>query len=332
MPSSESLEDLRRANPCNQPGFAELVDEYEPLKAQIVATPVAAPRRSKPRRLPRRRLIRRLIGVSMAGAALTVAAMLGGVFLSGGSTDSAYAAAQKAVAVTSANAVDSGTIVTRLSRDGATVATETTSWNGSDISLKNVFDTASELRLVGQDSYELRSDGRWTHYDASALGLPAFLKEMLASARVDVAGTTVRNIIDATSGLEQTENADGSTTYSGTANADASIGSAIVAIDPTDGSVLAFLALVTRAIRPIANAKDRSTVVSVQLTVGSDGLISSLRVSFQSDGKSWAQTSDYSELGSTAAITAPDAGTVVEGKLVKAHAPAADPSAATKTG
>ena len=326
MPSSESLEDLRRANPCNQPGFAELVDEYEPLKAQIVATPVAAPRRSKPRRLPRRRLIRRLIGVSMAGAALTVAAMLGGVFLSGGSTDSAYAAAQKAVAVTSANAVDSGTIVTRLSRDGATVATETTSWNGSDISLKNVFDTASELRLVGQDSYELRSDGRWTHYDASALGLPAFLKEMLASARVDVAGTTVRNIIDATSGLEQTENADGSTTYSGTANTDASIG---VVIDPTTGSVLA---LVTRAIRPIANAKDRSTVVSVQLTVGSDGLISSLRVSFQSDGKSWAQTSDYSELGSTAAITAPDAGTVVEGKLVKAHAPAADPSAATKTG
>ena len=325
MPSSESLEDLRRANPRNQPGFAELVDEYEPLKAQIVATPIAAPRRSKPRRLPRRRLIRRLIGVSMAGAALTVAAMLGGVFLSGGSTDSAYAAAKKAVAVTSANAVNSGTIVTRLSRDGATVATETTSWNGSDISLKNVFDTASELRLVGQDSYELRSDGRWTHYDASALGLPAFLKEMLASARVDVAGTTVRNIIDATSGLEQTENADGSTTYSGTANADASIG---VVIDTTTGSVLA---LVTRAIRPIANAKDRSTVVSVQLTVGSDGLISSLRVSFQSDG-SWAQTSDYSELGSTAAITAPDAGTVVEGKLVKAHAPAADPSAATKTG
>jgi hypothetical protein len=318
MASSESLEDLRWANPRNQPGFAELVDEYEPLKAQIAATPTAAPRRSTPRRLPHRRLI----GVSMAVAALTVAAMLGGVFLSGGSTDSAYAAAQKAVAVTSANAVDSGTIVTRLSRDGATVATETTSWNGSDISLKNVFDTASELRLVGQDSYELRSDGRWTHYDASALGLPAFLKEMLASARVDVAGTTVRNIIDATSGLEQTENADGSTTYSGTANADASIG---VVIDTTTGSVLA---LVTRAIRPIANAKDRSTVVSVQLTVGSDGLISSLRVSFQSDGKSWAQTSDYSQLGSTPAVTAPAAGTVVEGKLVKAHAPAADPSAA----
>lgn len=325
MPSSESLEDLRRANPRNQPGFAELVDEYEPLKAQIVATPIAAPRRSTPRRVSHRRLI----GVSMAVAALAVAAMLGGVFLSGGSTQSAYAAAQKAVAVTSANAVDSGTIVTRLSRDGATVATETTSWNGSDISLKTVLYTASELRLVGQDSYGLRPDGRWTHYDASALGLPAFLKEMLASARVDVAGTTVRNIIDATSGLEQTENADGSTTYSGTANADASIGSAIVAIDPTDGSVLA---LVTRAIRPIANAKDRSTVVSVQLTVASDGLISSLRVSFQSDGKSWAQTSDYSQLGSTPAITAPAAGTVVEGKLVKAHAPVADPSAATKTG
>ena len=322
MPSSESLEDLRRANPRNQPGFAELVDEYEPLKAQIVATPIAAPRRSKPRRLPRRRLI----GVSMAVAALTVAAMLGGVFLSGGSTDSAYAAAKKAVAVTSANAVNSGTIVTRLSRDGATVATETTSWNGSDISLKTVLYTASELRLVGQDSYGLRPDGRWTHYDASALGLPAFLKEMLASARVDVAGTTVRNIIDATSGLEQTENADGSTTYSGTANADASIG---VVIDTTTGSVLA---LVTRAIRPIANAKDRSTVVSVQLTVGSDGLISSLRVSFQSDGKSWVQTSDYSQLGSTPAINAPDASTVLEGTLVKAHAPVADPSAATKTG
>jgi hypothetical protein len=306
MSPSESLRALRRVNPRSRPGFNESIEEYDALRTQIASTAYVAPRRFSP-------IVRkhRLIGVSIAGALLSTAAVLAAVvMLSGGSTESAYAAANKAVTATAASAIDSGTIVTQLSRGGDTVSTETTHWNGSDISMKTVFGTAtSELRLVDRDSYGLRSDGRWTHFDADSTRLPAFLKEMLASARVDVAGTTVHNIIDATGGLEQTENADGSTAYSGTANADASIGSAIVAIDPTNGSVLG---LATRAIRTIANAKGRSTVVSVQLTVGSDGLIRSLRVSFESGGESWLQTSDYSQLGSTPAIEAPDPSTVVE--------------------
>jgi hypothetical protein len=305
MPSTESLRTLRRVNPRSQPGFNESIEKYDELRTQIASTAYAAPRASSP--IVRKR---RLIGVSVVGALLSVAAGLAVVMLTGGATESAYAAANKAVTATAASAIDSGTIVTQLSRGGDTVSTETTHWNGSDISMKTVLgNTASELRLVDRDSYGLRSDGRWTHFDAESTRLPAFLKEMLASARVDVAGTTVHNIIDATGGLEQTENADGSTAYSGTANADASIGSAIVAIDPTDGSVLG---LVTRAIRTIANAKGRSTVVSVQLTVGSDGLIRSLRVSFESGGESWLQTSDYSQLGSTPPIEAPYPSTVVE--------------------
>jgi hypothetical protein len=296
MPSTESLEDLRRANPRNLPGFTEPVDEYESLRAKIVATEVAAPRRSTPRRLPRRRLI----GVSTAGALLATTAVLGGVFLSGGSTPSAYAAAEKAVAATFASSVDSGTVFTRVYGDGpgSVAVTSTVRWNGSDISLACTWGASGELRLrlVGGEAYKLGPGGHWTHYAES---YPRALKSALATTKAEVAGTVERYFLaHVTGSLEKNDNADGSTTYTGTQ------------IEP-----------------------DSTRVFFVEMKVSGDGLISHLSVEERtSDGSiTWMATRDYSGLGSTPAIEAPDPSTVVEGKQAPVLGPLANQGTVTKT-
>jgi hypothetical protein len=317
MPLTESFQALHRASPRNRPGFQESIEAYDALRTEIAAAPVN-PRRS-PRQLAHRR---RLIGVSAAGAVLSAVAVLAGVMLSGGSTESAYAAATKAVAATSASAIDSGTIVTRLSDDGSVMMTQTTRWNGSDISLVSVPRPAevSELRLIGENIYEQppSSDGRWTHYAGDASG-SGFMKVMLASAQADVTGTTTRNILDVTDNLERVDNADGSTTYKGTAKANSVIGRFGATGAP-------------RAVRTLAKSFYRSTEASIELTVSSNGQISRLSVGYRMDGITSTETSDYSRLGSTAAITAPDPGKVVEAEPVELKPKDTAPSRTTTTG
>jgi hypothetical protein len=320
MSAKESLKALRRVSPSSRPGFDESIEEYDELRMQIASTAYPAPRSSAARQLVQKR---RLIGFSAVGALLSTAAVLAAVALfTGSSPQSAYAAANAAVAATSANAVDSGTIVTRLSGDGTVMMTQTTRWNGSDISLVIVSAAgqASELRLIGENIYEQppSSDGRWTHYagDASESG---FMKVMLASAQADVAGTTTRNILDVTDNLERVDNADGSTTYKGTAKANSVIGRFDVTGAP-------------RAVRTLAKAFYRSTEASVELTVSSDGQISRLSVGYRMDGITSTETSDFSRLGSTAAITAPDPGKVVEAKPVEPKPRDTVPSQTTTTG
>lgn len=317
MSPTESLRALRLVNPRSRPGFHESIEEYDELRTQIASTAYTAPRRSSP--IARKR---RLIGVSMAGALLSTAAVLAAVvMLTGGSTESAYAAANKAVAATSASAVDSGTVVTTLAIDGDVLSTNTTRWHGSDISYATMTpSTASELRLVGDDAYEQLSAGRaWTHYKNGDHGLPGFMQVVRASARADVAGTTGRNIIDATSDLERVENPDGSITYTGTARADTIIGQYGVAG-------------VVHAVRPIVKADEKTKVVDIELTVASNGLISRWRTIWESGGRAWVHTDSYSQLGSTRAITAPAASSVVESALAKPHNEGTKTGATTKTG
>ena len=211
MSLTESLRALRQVNPRSRPGFNESIEEYDELRTQIASTAYAAPRRFSP--IVRKR---RLISISVVGALLSTAAALAAVImLNGGSTESAYAAANKAV--TAMGAVDSGTIVTTLTRGGFVVRTETTRWNGNDISLE-CCKGPSEERFVGAEYYE-RPDpnSRWTRLATDGSD---YQKEKLAFARADMGGMTARSIIDATSDLKRIENADGSTTYSGTARAD----------------------------------------------------------------------------------------------------------------
>jgi hypothetical protein len=198
--------------------------------------------------------------------------------------------------------------------------TQTTRWNGSDISLATGGDPVSELRLVGADVYEQApSAGRWTHYAGDASGYPGFMKVMLASAQADVTGTTTRNILDVTANLERVDNADGSATFTGTAKADSVIGRFDVTGAP-------------RAVRTLAKVLDGSTKASVELTVSSDGQISRLSVGYRSDGTTWTETSDYSQLGSTPAIAAPDPGKVVEAEPVQPKTTSAAPTQTTTTG
>ena len=318
MSAKESLKALRRVSPRSRPGFDESIEEYEELRTQIASTAYPAPRSSTARQLVQKR---RLIGFSVAGALLSTAAVLAAVAVfTGSSAQSAYAAANAAVAATSANAVDSGTIVTRFSQDGSAAMTQTTRWNGSDIALASRPGPASELRLIGENIYEQppSSDGRWTHYAGDAFG-SGLMKVELASAQADVAGTTTRNILDVTDNLERVDNADGSTTYKGTAKANSVIGRFDVTGAP-------------RAVRTLAKSFDRSTEASVELTVSSDGQISRLSVGSRSLGITCTETSDYSRLGSTAAITAPDPGKVVEAEPVEPRPKDTAPSQTTTTG
>lgn len=317
MSPKESLKALRRVSPRSRPGFNESIEEYDGLRTQIASTAYPAPRSSAVRQLVQKR---RLIGFSAAGALLSTAAVLAAVAVfTGSSTQSAYAAANAAVAATSANAVDSGTIVTRFSQDGSAAMTQTTRWNGSDISLASGAAQATELRLIDENVYEQSPDGRWTRYAGDASGYPGFMKVRLASAQADVAGTTTRNILDVTANLERVDNADGSATFTGTAKADSVIGRFDVTGAP-------------RAVRTLAKLLNGSTEASVELTVSSDGQISRLSVGYRSDGTTWTETSDYSRLGSTAAITAPDPGKVVEAERVELKPKDAAPSQTTTTG
>ena len=351
MSASESLRALRQVNPRSRPGFNESIEEYDELRTQIASTAYAAPRRFSP--IVRKR---RLISISVVGALLSTAAALAVIMLSGGSTESAYAAANKAV--TAMGAVDSGTIVSTLTRGGFVVRTETTRWNGNDISLE-CCKGPSEERFVGAEYYE-RPDpnSRWTHLATDGSD---YQKEKLAFARADMGGMTARSIIDATSDLKQIENADGSATYSGTAKADTiialyqhnadgsttytGIGKAdtvigqyrynadgsttytdtakagtILSQHNADGSVtytgLAKAKIASFSERRVVRFIERRGVVAIELTVASNGVISRCRMSWVSGGKAWVFTDDYKQLGSTPAITAPEGSSVVEDSLV----------------
>jgi hypothetical protein len=251
-----------------------------------------------PLRLPHRAPRPRLIALSTAAsAALSLAGLLVALTLSGTAPASAYAAAKKAVAATSAGALDSGTMTLSSggpdsTRDGSTSMVTTVRWNGNDLAIASggeahVLPGFVQLLLVGGGVYLQRADGSWLHYAREAdLGPPLYAGAVQA-ARGLAAGSRAAQIIASAYGLQKTVQPDGSTVYSGT-------------IPPSNPA-------------EVAPSNDTATQIMLpsfgpggafQLVVGSDGLVTQMSETASPPlADTWSI--QYSQLGSTPPITPP---------------------------
>jgi hypothetical protein len=271
-------------------------------RPQITAAPVPAPRRLL-RSAGRHRLI--ALSAAAAAAAVAVAAVVVGLTVSAATPQSAYAAAKKALAATSA--ADSGVMTMTVVQGATTWMLETTRWNGDDIALspgQGLLGSNRQLLLVGGGAYVQQADGSWLHYANEADVGPA-LGPSVRITRDDVAGTTAEQILALATGLQKTVEPDGTTVYTGTIrNNDADPEAA-----PTHGAIM----------RMINNLRSGDEVhalaghhFQLKMTVGSDGLVRQVSLTFEQKDTRWfagdgtyTWSVTYSQLGSAPPITVP---------------------------
>jgi hypothetical protein len=242
--------------------------------------------------LPQLARRRRLIALS-AAAALSLAGLLMALTLSTAAPESAYAAARKAIAATSAGALDSGTMTLTASRDGDPRMGTTTRWNGDDIGIasggeRGMLAGFEQLLLVGGSVYLQKADGSWLHY-ASESDLAPPLDFGLKAIRGLVAGSRAAQIIASAYGLQKTVQPDGSTIYSGTVPAGE--GTEVAPTDDTDTGIIGGLPQISH------------TSAALQLVVGSDGLVRQMTETADDGSAAWSI--EYSQLGSTPPVSPP---------------------------
>jgi hypothetical protein len=212
---NSSLKALRGASPRNQPDFDAFLGHYDGLKSRITATPPGSAGRSQ---RPAHR--RRLISLSAAFAAAAVlAAVAGGLTLGGASPPSAYAAAHKALAATSAQR--SGTMT--LTVNGAKLYT--VRWNSHRLGLKkdqssplvlgHVLGYDRQMLLIGGDVYVQHQDGTWTHY-ASKADVGDKLGPEVEGLAAETHPNNGLEILSVAGNLHKTPGPDGTTMYIGT--------------------------------------------------------------------------------------------------------------------
>jgi hypothetical protein len=297
MSMPESIQALRRANPRAQAGFAESVAAVvDVVRPQIGNVPASRRRRSRTRLAA--------AGVSLAAATAVAAFLTIGSTGSGPGVESAVAAVRNAATVTAASAERSGTAVVRITHDGELWAGATVRWNGGDLSLSQDAPgrdgrPGSEFRLVDGMMYGIDPEANgWV-----AMGSPASIDpgsgttpgEYLAAVREDVGGATLRKIAGGVNGgLTTAALADGSTVYSGT------VAAGLIARKTgfKEGRVIRVLPFGYVA---HDEAADASAPLDAAVTIGADGLVRRITVSWGS----WVYMVDYSDLGATSAPEAP---------------------------
>ncbi len=303
MPADQSLRVLRDANPRNRPGFEQSLVRYDALRADITATPVTRP--GKALRSGRRL---RIAGLSAVATAVALAAVLIGV-LATASPPSAYAAAKKAVAATSAGALRSGTMTLVVTHGSSRWTLYKVRWNGQDIAMSNgqghSIGLNRQLVVAGANIYLQEADGHWVRYPVKS-ALHSKFGSAVQLAQADAAGGTASAILALARHLHKTAGPDGSTLYTGTIPPD----QADSALAPTDDSIMG---VVTR-LRSVGRDS------RFQLVVGRDGLVRRMSETFQNRGPqlnepdkkpvgkgSWTWSVSYSQLGSTPPISVPSA-------------------------
>jgi hypothetical protein len=213
--TTPSLKALHDASPRNQPDFDALLERYEQLSRQITSTPPASP--GRPRRpAPRRRLISLSFGFAAAAA---LAVVVGGLTLGGGSPQSAYAAAHKALAATSAQR--SGTMT--LTVNGAKLST--VRWNdhriaftkdqSSPLVLGRVLGPNLQMLLIGGGVYVQGPSGTWTHY-ASAAEVGDKLGPEVEGLAAQTHPNNALEVLSVAGNLDKTSGPGGTTMYTGT--------------------------------------------------------------------------------------------------------------------
>jgi hypothetical protein len=250
--------------------------------------------------------------VVAAAAALSLAGVVVGLTLNAAAPGSAYAAAKKAIAASSAGALDSGTVTLNSggpygsTPDGPTSMVATVRWNGNDIAIVSGTEGCAlpgfeQLLLVAGGVYLQRADGSWLHYASEADLQPPLYRGAVQAARSLAAGSRAAQIIASAYGLQKTVQPDGSTVYSGT----------IPPSNPAEG----------------APSDDTATQIMLpsfgpggafHLVVGSDGLVRQMS-EIASPPLTGAWSIEYSQLGNTPPITPPS--TYTEGTAGDLPAP-----------
>jgi hypothetical protein len=306
MNTSESFEALRRANPRGKEGFAHVVEAAaEAVRAEIRAA-AAGPgiRRSRPRR--------RLVGVTVGGASLAAAAAVAVMVAIGSPTGGpgvgdAVAAVRTAATVSAASAERSGTATVRITHNGEAWAGTTIRWHGADVAISRDVPRRArrpgwELLVVNGTMYGVdAADGGWV-----VLGTPHNIDpgsgttpgDYLAAVREDVGGTTLRRIVDGVTGLITRRLDDGSTVYGGT------VAAGLIARETgfKEGRPIRVLPFGYVA---HDGAADPAAQLDVAVTVGADGVVRDIAVTWGTSASRWRYTVAYSGLGVTPAPVAP---------------------------
>jgi len=267
-------------------------------------------------RVTHRRSIRVAIPTLSVLAAATVAIVVG-LILSGASPPSASAAAQRALAATAA--APSGTMTTTVLHAGVTRTIDATRWNGHDIAFSTGFDQFPQLLLIGGGMYVQTSDGTWLHYaNASDVG-PKPLGGLEQLAQDSIAGTTAQQILALATQVQKTVQSDGTTTYTGTIPSS----SINAGNDPGNNAIISMILGAQKRTTTMFGAGNGDAPGSLesdlqlQMSVGGDGLVRQVSVTFQQDTGSAAADSTYtwsvtySQLGNTPPIAAPASSTDV---------------------
>jgi hypothetical protein len=293
----DALETLRRANPRAESGFTQTVGATaERLRAELLTV------------TPHRR--RRLVPLSTAGVLLAAGAVAAALTIGspggGPGVENAAAEVKKAASVTAASAEHSGTAVVRMTHNGQLWAGKTVRWNAADMSITE--DTlgrrgrpGGELRVVDRMLYDRDPDGGWV-----VLGRPESIDpdsgttpdEQLAAVREDVGGMTLRRIIGDLSGLTTDRLDDGSTVYRGT------IAAGQIARESgfKEGQAIRVLPFGYVA---HDEAADPIALLDTAVTVGADGIVRVIAVTWGTAASAWTYTVTYSDLGTTPAPVAP---------------------------
>jgi hypothetical protein len=271
-------------------------------------------------RSPRLRVIHRRslrIAVPTLAVIAATAAIVLGLIVSAASPSSASAAARRALAATAA--APSGTLTTTVLHAGLTQTVEGARWNGNDIAYSPEDGPIPQLLLIGGGMYVQTSDGSWWHYaNASDVG-PKPLGGLAQLAQDTIASTTPQKILALATGVQKTDQSDGSIVYTGTIPSSSLNPATVTGNDAITSMILGAQkrtdmmsgAGPNKGNIPGAGQND----LQLQMSVGADGLVKQVSVTFQQPGTSspadgtytWSVT--YSQLGNTPPITPPASST-----------------------
>jgi hypothetical protein len=303
MNTSTSIDALRRANPRRSAGFATAVDTAgATVRAQIAGDRL--PPSTVERRSTRRRVVRlAAVGVPLAAVAAAVAVSTG---TSPGGED-ALAAVRKAAAVTAASADQSGTAVVRVTHNGSLWSSTTIRWHDDDLAVsrdvpRRPGEAGSHLLVVRGKLYGVDPiDGEWVmlgHPESIDPGSGATPHEYLAATREDVGGVTLRRISDEITEATTTRLADGSTVFNGKVAAE-------VIARETGFKGDQPIRVLPFGVVAHGEAADPHAQLGAAVTVGADGVIREITVTWGNTPSAWQFTVTYSGLGATPAPVAP---------------------------
>jgi len=259
---------------------------------------------------------------TLAAVAVATAAIVLGLTVSAAAPSGAAAAARRALAATAA--APSGTMTTTVLHAGVTKTVEAARWNGHGIAYSPDDGPIPQLLLVGGGMYVQTSDGTWLHY-ANASAVPPTPPGGLGQlAQDNIAATTPQQIIALATGVQKTAQADGSTVYTGTIPASSLDPSLVTGNDAITSMILGAQKRTDgmvgggKATEQTPGAPCCQQNLQLQMSVGSDGLVKQVSITFQQQNASspaldgnytWSTT--YSQLGSTPQITPPTSSTDV---------------------